>query len=284
MIRLAPGDPIVSMLGNDYTPQAAAGLRHQLGLDQPLPVQYALWLGRVAHGDLGQSIFTHQPVTEVLGERLPTTIVLSVSATLLAVLIALPMGVAAARWKDSMVDGAIRVLSIAVFSVPVFWLGLMLLTLFAAKLAWFPIGGGFQEEGWGAMVLPTVTLACGFGALIVRMVRSTLVDVLAEDYIRTARSKGLKERTVYVSHALRNALLPVVTVVGLQFGTLLGGAVLTETVFSLPGLGRLLIESVSQRDYTVVQGCVLIISMFFVVTNLAVDLSYAAFDPRVRRG
>jgi peptide/nickel transport system permease protein len=282
LIRFAPGDPVVSMLGNDYSADAADRLRHELGLDQPVFVQYWLWLERVVHGNFGTSIFSRQPVGELLLGRLPTTLGLAIGATAIAIVVAVPAGVVAARWRGTAIDGSSRILATLAVSVPVFWLGLMAIIVFGANLHWFPLSGGVDQSGWAALVMPCTVLACGFGALIMRMVRSNLIEVLGEDYVRTARAKGLHERTVYYRHALRNALIPLVTVVGLQFGTLLGGAVLTETVFSLPGLGRLLVTSINARDYPVVQGCVLVIALSFVIVNLVVDLIYALVDPRIR--
>lgn len=282
LIRFAPGDPVRTMLGVDYSPDAAAQLQHELGLDQPIPVQYVYWVGRVLHGQLGRSFFSHEDVTALIWRRLPVTVLLTITSMSFALLLAIPTGIIAATHKDTIFDNVSRVIAIAGVSVPVFWLGLMLLIVFGAYLRWFPIGGTTQEYGPGALVLPSVALGSGFAALLMRMIRSNMIEALAEDHIRTARAKGLSERVVQYRHALKNTLIPVVTVVGLQFGILLGGAVLTETVFNMPGLGRLLIESINSRDYPIIQGCVLVVSFFFVVTNLLVDLSYGFIDPRIR--
>lgn len=282
VIRFAPGDPIVSLLGLDYSPEQAAQLRARLGLDQPIPVQYGLWISRVFQGDLGSSLFTRQPVLETVMSRLPNTLALAGGAMAVALVMAVPAGIVAATRKDSAFDNVSRLIAIVAVSIPVFWLGLILLLVFSVHLRWFPLGGGLDPHGLRGLVLPAVTLGAGFAALIMRMLRSSMIEVLGQDYIRTARSKGLRQRQVYYGHALKNATIPVVTIVGLQLGVLLGGAVLTETVFNIPGLGRLLIESINRRDYTLMQGCVLFIAFFFVIANLLVDLLYAFIDPRIR--
>ena len=281
LIRFAPGDPVMTMLGMDYSPEAEVGLRHQLGLDQSIPVQYVLWLGRVLQGDLGRAIFSREPVLELILYRLPTTLILTLSAMVVALVIAVPVGIVSATHNDTIFDNVGRLLAVLGVSVPVFWLGLILLILFSATLRWFPLGGTFQEYGPKAVVLPAVALGTGLAALIMRMIRSSLLEVLDEDYIRTARAKGLRQSVVITRHALKNVMIPVVTVVGLQFGMLLGGAVLTETVFNLPGLGRLLVESIMHQDYPIIQGCVLVICLSFVIVNLLVDISYVLFDPQI---
>ncbi|HBY99367.1 MAG: ABC transporter permease [Ardenticatenaceae bacterium] len=282
LIRFAPGDPIYTMLGLDYSKEAAEGLRHQLGLDRPIPVQYAFWVGRVLRGELGRSFFSREPVLAMILRRLPTTVMLTITSMSVALLISVPTGIISARWKDTIIDNVSRLVAILGVSIPVFWLGLMLLVVFGAYLRWFPIGGTVQEYGPKALVLPSIALGSGFTALLTRMIRSNLIETLGEDYIRTARAKGLTDNKVYFHHALKNALIPVITVVGLQFGTLLGGAVLTETIFNLPGLGRLLVDAINARDYPIIQGCVLTISFFFVVANLVVDVMYGFIDPRIR--
>lgn len=282
VIRFAPGDPIVSMLGLDYSPEQAALLRARLGLDQPIPVQYGLWISRVVQGDLGSSLFTRQPVLETVMSRLPNTLALAGGAMAVALVTAVPAGIVAATRKDSTFDNVSRIIAIVAVSIPVFWLGLILLLVFSVHLRWFPLGSGLDAQGLRGLVLPSVTLGAGFAALIMRMLRSSMIEVLGQDYIRTARSKGLRQSQIHYGHALKNATIPVVTIVGLQLGVLLGGAVLTETVFNIPGLGRLLIESINRRDYTVMQGCVLFIAFFFVMANLLVDLLYAFIDPRIR--
>jgi peptide/nickel transport system permease protein len=289
-IHLIPGDPVLIILGDEYTEETAQQLRHVLGLDRPIHVQYFAWVGRVLRGDLGRGIFPFSgmktggsgyPVMVQIRAKLPTTVLLTVGAMVIAVTIALPLGVITAVRKDSFLDSIIRTISVLGVSMPVFWQGLLLIFLFAINLHWFPSGGSIRDMGLKVMVLPWIALGVSQAALVTRMTRSTMLEVLGEDYIRTARAKGLKEAVVYYRHALRNALVPVVTVVGLQFGRLLGGAVLTETVFNLPGLGRLLVQSVYRRDYPVIQGCVLVIAFFFVFANLLVDILYALLDPRV---
>jgi ABC-type dipeptide/oligopeptide/nickel transport system permease component len=284
LMRFAPGDPVLTMLGTDYSAEAEADLRQRFGLDKPIPVQYVLWLGRAVQGDLGRSLFTREEVRTMIARRLPTTLLLSVSAVAVALIIAVPTGIVSAAWKDTFFDNASRLVAILGASIPVFWLGLILLIAFSANLRWFPLGGTVQEYGLKAIVLPSITLGTALSALTMRMIRSNLVEALDEDYIQTARAKGLHERVVITRHALKNALIPVLTVVGLQFGTLLGGAVLTETVFNLPGLGRLLVDSINYQDYPVIQGCVLLICFVFIVINLLVDISYALVDPRIRYG
>jgi peptide/nickel transport system permease protein len=241
-------------------------------------------------GSLGRSIFPFgrieeagggDPVLGLILARLPTTALLTVGAMVIAVTIALPLGIITAARKDSLLDNITRAVSVLGVSMPIFWLGLLLILFFALKLRWLPPGGSIGDVGLKVMILPCIALGVAQAALVTRMTRSTMLEILREDYIRTARAKGLKEATVYYRHALRNALIPVVTVVGLQFGRLLGGAVLTETVFNLPGLGRLLVESVYRRDYPVLQGCVLVIALFLVFANLLVDTLYAVLDPRV---
>jgi peptide/nickel transport system permease protein len=284
LLRFAPGDPIVSMLGVDYSPEQEALLRHQLGLDRPIFAQYVLWLSRVLSGDLGRAIWSRQPVLRLILNRLPTTIYLALGASTLGMIISFPLGVVSAVKKDTVIDHVSRILAILGASIPVFWFGLLLIVIFAAQLQILPAGGSLTSEGLKALILPCVALGSTFAALVTRMIRSSMLEVLSQDYIRTARSKGLAERMILYRHALKNALMPVTTVIGLQLGGLLGGAVLTETVFGLPGLGRLLIEAVNRRDYPVVQGCVLFISFFFLMTNLVVDILYAYIDPRIRYG
>ncbi|HBY99284.1 MAG: ABC transporter permease [Ardenticatenaceae bacterium] len=289
MIYMIPGDPVVVILGSDYTPENAELLREELGLNRPVIAQYASWLGNVLHGDLGYSIFpfggvkySGQPVGKLILSRLPTTLSLTIGTMILAVLLAIPLGVLSATRRNSIVDNVLRIVSMLGISMPVFWFGLLLILVFAVKLGWLPSNGNFFNSGPKALILPIVALGIAQAGLITRMTRSTMLEVLGEDYIRTARAKGLRESVVYYRHALRNALIPVVTVIGLQVGALLGGAVLTETIFSMPGLGRLLVESVFRRDYPVIQGCVLVITLLFVFTNLVVDILYAILDPRVR--
>jgi peptide/nickel transport system permease protein len=281
--HLAPGDPVLMMLGDEYTEADYLRLRHELGLDRPLMAQYVIWLGKALTGDLGKSTTGGVPVIGEIIARFPTTLTLTLGAMVIAVSIAIPLGVWTATRKDSVLDNVGRVLSMLGVSMPAFWLALLLLLLvFAGNLQWFPIGGGMEEHGFKAMILPSIALGTRLAALATRMTRASMLEVLRQDYIRTAQGKGLAEHSVYYRHALKNALLPVITVIGLQFGTLLGGAVVTETVFALPGLGRLLFTGINHRDYPMIQGCVLIIALAFVSANLLADLVYGYLDPRIR--
>jgi peptide/nickel transport system permease protein len=283
LIHLAPGDPITTMLGvHARTPGEAARLRHLLGLDQPLPVQYVKWLGRVVRGDFGDSLYAHVPVIDLIAERLPLTLELTLVSMVLSVAVGIPFGVLSATRKDSLIDNLGRVLAMVGVSMPVFWLGLLLIIVFALRLGVLPPGGSVADHGPVALVLPSVTLAASFTAIVVRLTRSSVLEVLGEDYVRTAHAKGLPPALVSYRHALSNALIPVVTVVGLQTGTLLSGAVLTETIFALPGLGRLMVDAVGARDYPLVLASVLFVAVVYVVLNLLVDVTYALLDPRVR--
>jgi peptide/nickel transport system permease protein len=281
VVHLAPGDPIKLKLGSNYEAEVADVYREKYGLDKPVPVQYVTWLGRVVRGDFGVSFFTNEPVLKMIADRAPITIMLAVGTMLVALIIAIPLGILAAVHRNSWFDNVSRVLSMLGVSLPVFWLGLILIIIFALWIPIFPPGGTVDEYGLKAIVLPSITLGVAFAALITRMMRSTMIDVLGEDYVRTARAKGLTERMVQYRHAFKNAFIPVLTVVGLQFGTILGGAVLTETIFNLPGLGRLLVDSVTRRDFPVIQGGVLFISLIFVMANLLVDVLYGVLDPRI---
>ncbi len=279
LVHLVPGDPVEVMLGESAAVADRAQLRAELGLDRPLAVQFAAYLGKLAHGDFGHSIHTHQPISALLAERLPATARLALLALGFALAIGLPLGIAAAlhhrRWPDS----AATLFALALSAMPHFWLGPLFMLVFALWLGWLPVSG--MEES-AAIVLPALTLASGLAAILTRMTRASLLEVLHEDFVRTARAKGLPERTVVLRHALKAALLPVVTVVGLQLGSLLAGAVITETVFGWDGVGRLLVESIEKRDYPITQACVLVIALSYVLINLATDLVYARLDPRVR--
>jgi peptide/nickel transport system permease protein len=281
LIRMAPGDPMTATLGIHPNPANVARLRLELGLDQPLPVQYLAWLGRVLHGDLGNSLYAHAPVLDLVLQRLPTTIALTVSSVVLAMGIGIPFGVLAAT-RGRLTDGLTRLVAVIGISMPVFWLGMILIICFSLVLRVVPAGGSIAQYGPVALLLPTITLGAAFAAVIVRLTRSSMLEVLGQDYIRTARAKGLARRDVEYRHALANALIPVVTVIGLQTGTLLSGAVLTETIFSLPGLGRLMADGVGARDYPLVLGIVLAVATLFVIVNLVVDVVYAVIDPRIR--
>jgi len=283
LIRSIPGDPVRIMIGEEfYSEQAAEELRAAFGLDQPLPVQYGRWLGRLLSGDFGDSLFLRVPASQLILERGPTTLLLAAVTLAIAVTIAVPVGVMAAVRQNTLFDGVARISSVIFLSMPNFWLGLLFILVFSVELRWFPAGGGIREHGLKALVLPSAALGLSFVALISRTTRASMLEVLRQDYIVTARAKGLKDRVVNYRHALKNALLPVVTVIGLQVGLLLSGAVITETIFSLPGLGSLLVNSVQTRDYPVVQAVVLVVSMIFVIVNFAVDLLYGLLDPRIR--
>lgn len=282
LARFAPGDPVQTSLGIDYTPEMAAEMRRELGLDKPLPVQYATWIAGVVRGDFGRSIVMNQDVEDIILARLPTTLFMAVAAVVVSLVVSIPLGVIAAIRKDSWIDNLMRIVAIVGASMPVFWLGILLLTFFSVRLGLFPASGGLGEHGPRALVLPVLALSASFAALITRMVRSMMLEVLGEDYIRTARAKGLNSVSVYTRHALRNALVPVITVIGLQFGSILGGAVLTETIFNIPGLGRLLIEAASRRDYPLIQGVVLTTALAFVLVNLIVDILYVMVNPQIR--
>jgi peptide/nickel transport system permease protein/oligopeptide transport system permease protein len=277
-MELIPGDPVALMLGEFATPESIAATRADLGLDRPILVRYVEYVGDVVRGDLGMSIKDRRPVATMIGETLPATAQLAGVAVLLAVLVGVPLGVASAARPHGLVDNVVRVLSLAGLSMPVFWTGLVFIVIFSVQLGWFPVAG---RGTWRHYVLPSVTLALPSIAILARMTRASLLEVLQEDYVRTARSKGLTRRAILYKHALRNALIPVVTALGLQLGQMLGGAVLTETVFSWPGLGRLTVFAIFNRDFVLVQGVVLVLATVYVTVNLLVDLSYGLFDPRV---
>ncbi len=279
LLRLLPGDPARVMAGLLATEEDVSRIRHLFELDSPLPVQYVSFLSRLLHGDLGVSTRTGDPVTADILSRLPHTIELAVISTALATVIGVTLGMLAASRSNSWLDLVISGTAIFGISMPVYWLGLMLIIVFSVGLHLLPAAGASEPLSF---LLPSLTLAAFSVALIARMTRSSMLEVLGQDYVRTARAKGLNRGSVLVRHALRNALLPIITAIGLQFGALLGGAVLTETVFSWPGIGRLLVDSIFSRDYPVVQGVVLTFSTLFILVNLAVDLLYAYVDPRIR--
>ena len=279
-LELIPGDAVALMLGEHATKEAVAQLRDFLGLDKPLLVRYVLYLGKLATGDLGRSIQQNRPVAEELAETWPATVELTVAALVLATVVGVSAGIVSAVWPNSLFDTLSRLGSLFGLSMPVFWTGLVLIVVFAFWLPWFPVGGTGSPAH---LVLPAVALALPSIAMIARMTRSSVLEVLREDYVRTARAKGVGEQLVVVKHALRNASIPILTLVGLQAGQLLGGAVLTETVFAWPGLGRLMVKAIFARDYVLLQGAVLLFALAFVVVNLLVDLSYGALDPRVSR-
>ncbi|TCC01804.1 MULTISPECIES: nickel ABC transporter permease [Kribbella] len=279
VLRLVPGDPAYIMLGPDADQAQVAALRAQLGLDQSLIQQYATYLANVVHLDFGESFRLNADSMSLVLQRVPATIQLATTALLLSLLIGLPLGVIAALRAHSWVDRAISVFSLMGQSTPSFWLGIVLILVFARGLKVLPSAG---SGSWAHLVLPTITLALPFLAILVRLTRSGLLEVVHEGYVQTARAKGLGEGIVVLVHAMRNALIPIVTVVGLQFGALLGGTVIVETVFAWPGVGRLLIDSIGRRDYGVVQASILLVATIFVLINLLVDLLYGFLDPRVR--
>jgi len=289
VLHLSPGDPAEIMLGSQATQADLARLRADLGLTEPLHVQYVRWLGLVVRGDLGRSIWMKRPVlAEVLG-RLQATLVLTGAALLLSTVGGVALGIASATRPNSLLDRLSAVASLFGASMPVFWLGIVLMVVFALWLGWLPASGMFSPYGGGGLgdllvhlVLPAVTLAAASVTIIARLTRSTMLETLGQDYIRTARAKGVVERAVVLRHGLKNALIPIVTVVGVQAGYLLGGAVLTETVFAWPGVGTLMVQGILARDFPLVQGCVLVVALSFVLINLAVDLLYAWLDPRIR--
>ena len=280
LIHLIPGDPVEYILGDSARPADRNALRQQLGLDQPLLQQYRSYLVNLLSLNLGNSLHSNQSVTALLAERFPATLELALAAFIIAVLIAVPLGVMAARRRGTAWDSSAMTLSLLGVSIPNFWLGPMLILLFSLWLGWTPVSGREQP---GSLILPAITLGASLSAVLARMVRSTLLEVLNEDYIRTARAKGLKESSVIWRHALMNTMLPVVTLLGLQLGALLAGAVITETVFSWPGIGSLLIESIQKRDYPLVQGCVLLVAVSYLLINTITDLLYQLLDPRIRR-
>ncbi|MBI2872178.1 MAG: ABC transporter permease [Chloroflexi bacterium] len=292
LLRLLPGDPIFALIGEEsegLTPELKTQLRHQLGLDRPVPVQYALWLGDVFQGDWGRSMLTKRPVSSEVFNRLAFTFQLGILAWVFSLVIALPAGVISAVKRNSPADIVVTLISIVGIAVPHFWLGMMLILTFGVFWPILPTHGAVSlldnpAQGLRHLVLPIITLGLGLAAINMRQTRSAMLEVLREDYIRTARAKGLQERAVIWIHAIKNALLPVVTVAGLQFGRIFGGAVITETIFSLPGVGRLAVESVLGRDYTMVQMSVMVMGLAVLIANLVTDLTYAYLDPRIRYG
>jgi ABC-type dipeptide/oligopeptide/nickel transport system permease component len=279
LIHLVPGDPVELMLGESATAGDRAALRASLGLDRPVHEQLLSRFGQLARLDLGASLYSRRPVGALIAERLPATVELAIAALVIAALAALPLGIVAARRRGSLADSSAMGLALLGLSVPSFWLGPLLILLFSVVLGWTPVSG---REGLASLVLPALTLGIGMAAVLARMLRSSLLETLSEDYVRTARAKGLTEAAVIRRHALRNAALPVVTVFGMQAGALLAGAVITETVFAWPGIGSLLVEAIQRRDFPVVQGCVLLISTTYVAVNALTDVAYAWLDPRVR--
>ncbi len=287
LIRLTPGDPARVLAGEDATPEQLRLLRRDMGLEGPLPTQFVLWLGRAIQGDLGRSLFNRFPVRRVIGQHIGPTLMLSAMAITVALCIGIPLGVVSAVYRNSWWDQAGLALAMLGAAVPTFWLGLSLIVVFAVNLGWLP-SSGFRPpaEGLvrslGYLILPSLTLGVPNSALIIRFVRSSLLEVIATDYVRTARAKGLGERLVIFRHAFRNALVPILTVVGLTFAALMGGAVVTETVFAIPGIGQMVVQAVLRRDYPVIQGVTLVVATSYVMINLLVDLLYFLVDPRVK--
>jgi peptide/nickel transport system permease protein len=286
---VTPGDPAAVLLGMDATPADAAALNHRLGLDKPLVERYFIWIGNLLKGDMGTSYFMRQPVSRAIMEHLGPTLTLSLIAQLIAIITAIPAGLAAAGRRGSPLDGFLRFFSLIGVAAPGFLLGLFLMLIFAVALRWFPVAGyaplsrGFYEH-IKYFILPGISLGLVQSALIMRMTRSSVLDVLHQNYIKTARSKGLRENRILLVHAFRAAALPILTVIGQSFGALVAGAVVTETLFNIPGIGQLIINAIRRRDFLVIQGVVLFVTLFYIGVNLATDLLYAVLDPRVRLG
>lgn len=291
IIRIAPGDPVLTYAGEDKDPATIAAVRAELGLDQPLPIQYAAWLSRAVQGDLGRSFQTKQRVLEAIGERIPVTLELGLAAILISVSLALIIGILSAVKRNSALDLLTTSVTLAGVSFPNFYLGLLLILLFAYVIPGhiFPPGGFVPlskdiGENLRYLVLPAVTVATASLAVNLRQVRSSLIDVFGQDYVRTARAKGLHERAVITRHALKNALIPVVTIIGIQIGAIIEGAIITETIFFIPGIGRLAVQAIPSQDYPIVQGVVLISALSFMLSTLAVDILYGFLDPRISFG
>jgi peptide/nickel transport system permease protein len=287
LLHLSPGDPAAIIVGDNATQVQIDAVRKQLGLDDPLAVQFVRWVGGVLRGDLGISIFSHEPVNKLIGQRIEPTVSLATTTLLLAVVIAVSFGVLAAWKAGTWIDRIVMVLSVVGFSVPVFVVGYLLIYLFSIKLGWLPVQG-YAPIADGLvpwirhLILPSIALGLAYVALIARITRTTMLDVLSEDYMRTARAKGVATGPMLMKHALKNAGVPIVTVIGIGVALLIGGVVITETVFNIPGIGRLVVDAISQRDYPIIQGVTLIFSGVYVIVNLIVDLSYTVIDPRIR--
>jgi peptide/nickel transport system permease protein len=289
LLRLLPGDPALVLAGSQATPDAVEQVRQSMGLTQPLPVQYAIWLGHVLQGDLGRSVFTHVPVATLLSQRIPATLTLALVGMLISIVVALVLGLASALNQRSPIDWCISAFAGLSISIPSFWLGILMILLFSVALGWLPPGGlgNFAEdpvEALKSLIMPAVALSLPGAVALSRLVKATMLEVLYDDYIRTARAKGLAAEAVVIGHAFRNALIPILTAVGIEFGRLLGGAVIIESVFGWAGIGTLMLTSISNRDYTVVQSSLLLLVSAFVLINLLIDVSYGFIDPRVRVG
>jgi len=279
LIHIVPGDPVQAMLGESAAPADVADLRRRLGLDRPLPEQYLAFLGGAVTGDLGRSLRTNQPVTAAIAERLPATFELALAAMAVALVCAMPLGILAAVRKGSAIDVGATTLALIGISIPNLWLGPLLAIVFAVGLGWLPVSG---RGTLAHLVLPSITLGAPLAAVLARMTRASVLDELRELYVLAARARGVSRARAVLRHALRNSLIPIVTVVGLQFGAVLTGAVITETIFAWPGVGRLLIQSITFRDYPLVQGCLLMIAVTYVAMNLLTDVLYGLLDPRIR--
>ncbi len=279
LIHLVPGDPVEVMLGDAVTVADRAQLRAELGLDQPLIQQFGTYLAKLAHGDLGRSIHTKAPIIELIKTHYPATLKLAFLSLFIGLSIGIPLGIYAALKAGKWQDLIVTIVSVRLSAMPAFWLGPMLMLIFAVWLGWLPVSG---MESNASIVLPALTLGLGLSAILTRMTRTSLLEVLNDDYIRTARAKGLTETNVIIRHALRAALLPIITIVGLQMGSLLAGTVITETIFSWDGIGRLLVESIEKRDYPVTQACVLVVALSYILVNLLTDILYRLADPRVK--
>jgi len=287
LLHLSPGDPAAIIAGDNATPAQIAAIRNSLGLDDPLHLQFARWAVRVLNGDLGISIFSNVPVATLIGQRLWPTVSLAFTTIVLAVALALAAGVLAAWKAGSLIDRLVMILSVVGFSLPVFVVGYLLIYVFAIGLRWLPVQGySPMSDGFWAwashLILPSLALGLAYVALIARITRTAMLDVLAEDYMRTARAKGVATGPMLLKHALKNAGVPIVTVIGIGVALLIGGVVITETVFNLPGIGRLVVDAISKRDYPIIQGVILLFSGVYVIINLMVDLSYTLLDPRIR--
>lgn len=278
-LDLIPGDPAALILGEFATAEAVANLRTNLGLDQPLLVRYGNYILDVVQGDLGMSMRERRPVSQIIGEAFPATAQLAVAAMAVVIFVGIPLGIIAAARPGSFIDNFIRIISLIGLSMPVFWTGIVFVVIFSVTLGWFPVSG---SGTWRHLVLPAVTLALPSLGILARITRTSVLDVLQEDYVRTATAKGVSRRSVLFKHALRNALVPIVTVIGLQLGNMLGGSILTETVFAWPGIGRQTVFAIFNRDFILIQGIVLVFAGIYVGLNLLVDLSYGLLDPRIR--
>ncbi|MBO9356858.1 ABC transporter permease subunit [Bordetella petrii] len=287
MLRLTPGDPAAILAGDDATGAQLEQIRKSMGLDQPILTQFGVWMGKLARGDLGVSLLSGTPVLDMIGNRVGPTVALALATIVVTVIVAVPMGIVAARRRGQVLDRVVMSLSVFGFSVPTFVIGYLLIYLLALKLGWFPVQGykpaadGFWPFAH-RLVLPTLALSGIYIALVARITRSSIIEVMNEDFIRTARAKGAKESAILLRHALRNAAVPIVTIIGIGVASLITGVVVTESVFNLPGLGRLVVEAVLARDYPVIQGLILLFSLTYILINLVVDVLYTVFDPRIR--